>query len=317
MSLSEKTKKWLKANCDITLKGKTVLVTGSNSGVGFKTAEVALWLGADVILACRNTDKAAKARDDLLLDYPDSSVRVMRLDLASLDSVDAFVTELKETNTDIYAFVNNAGAFHHPGKTTEDGFDLVIGTNYIGVYYLSESVMPYLSSLSHEVFYINTVSVITKIANPIDYDDFYCSNKPRNLAVYARSKLCLAKYTYALAERLKSTNVRVLMNHPGVAITPLGLDAYGKWAKRFSGLFRPVVNSPEKSSLSVAYILSHDVKPGSHVGPHVVFDCFGYPRVNRLPGKIKTGAEELMNFTNKEIEKAKVEISEKNSGSVK
>ena len=305
MSLSRKTKKWLDKKCGISLKGKTVVVTGSNSGVGFKTAEVAVYLGADVILACRNAEKVAAARDGILKDHPGASVRVMRLDLASFDSIESFAAELKEKNIDVYAFVNNAGAFHRPGKKTEDGLDLVIGTNYIGTYYLSKLLIPYLSSLPHVVYYINTVSVIVKIAKPIDYADFYCEKKPRNLAVYARSKLCLEKYTYALSEKMKDKNVRVMMNHPGVSITPLGVNAYGKWVKRLSGLFKHLANSPEKSSLSLPFILSHGMPDGSLAGPHIIFDCFGYPKKNRLPNKAKTGAEELIRFTDNEIEKAR------------
>ncbi|MBO4384901.1 MAG: SDR family NAD(P)-dependent oxidoreductase [Clostridia bacterium] len=302
MSLSEKTEKWLKENCGVSLKGKTVVVTGANSGVGFKTAETAVCLGADVILACRNEKKADAARDELLIDRPDASVKVMKLDMASFASIDAFVDGLEESGTDVWAFVNNAGAFHHPGEKTEDGFDLVIGTNYIGVYYLTEKLMPYLTALSHEVLYVNTVSVVTKIAGKVDYDDFFMTKNPRSLAVYARSKVCLARYTYALAERMKGSNIRVEMNHPGVAVTPLGLNALGAWATRISGAARPFFNSPEKSSLSFAYLVSHDVKPGSLVGPHIAFDCYGYPKLNRLPRKVKTGADELIRFTEKEIE---------------
>ena len=304
MSLSPKTKKWLRAHCDISLAGKTVLVTGSNSGIGFKTAETAVFLGADVILACRNAERASAARDALLRDYPSARVQVMRLDMASFASIDAFVSELKEKQTDIYAFVNNAGAFRHPGKKTADGLDLVIGTNYIGVYYLTERLLPYLAALPHEVLYINTVSVVTKIAKPVDYKDFYCSAKPRSLDVYARSKLCLARYTYALAERMKESNIHVLMSHPGVSLTPLGLNAFGRWATRLSVLVRPLFNSPEKSSLSFAYILSHDLPAGSLVGPRGLLDCFGYPKTGRLPRKVKTGGEELIRFTDREIERS-------------
>lgn len=304
MSISEKTKKWLRAHCNISLKGKTVLVTGANSGVGFKTAETAVYLGADVILACRNPEKAATARTELLKDYPGVSVTVMLLDLSSLQSVSEFVTALREQKTDIHVFVNNAGAFHHSGEKTTDGFDLVLGTNYIGVYFLSEQILPYLTTLSHEVVYINTVSVIIKIAKPIDCHDFFCARNPCNFSVYARSKLCLTKYACALAKRYEGTNIRILMNHPGVTLTPLGLNAYGKLAP-FAKWIRPLINSPEKSSLSVAYILSHEVKPGSIVGPHILLDCFGYPRVNRTPLKITEGAEELIRFTDEEIKKAK------------
>ena len=297
MSLSEKTKRWLNKNCNISLKGKTVLVTGSNSGVGFKTAETAVFLGADVILACRNTEKATAARDELLRDYPDANVRVMRLDLASLSSIAAFAAELKESKTDIHAFVNNAGAFRHPGEKTADGFDLVIGTNYIGVFYLTERLLPYLETLPHEVVYVNTVSIIVKTAKPVDYEDFFCSEKPGCFAVYGRSKLCLAMYSHALAERCGAGNVRVYMNHPGVAVTPLGLNAFGRWAARLAGLLRPLINSPEKSSLSLAYILSHYIPAGSLVGPHRAFDCVGYPEVNRIPQRAAEGAEELKRFT--------------------
>ena len=131
MGLAEKTKRWLQTNCDTSLKGKTVLVTGANSGVGFKTAEIAVYLGADVILACRSMEKAVAARAELLRDYPDASVTVMHLDLAGFAAINAFVEELRTKAVDIHAMVNNAGVFRQPGKKTADGFDLVIGANYI------------------------------------------------------------------------------------------------------------------------------------------------------------------------------------------
>ena len=132
MSLSPKTIAWLKRNADISLKGKTVVVTGANSGVGFKTAETMLYLGADVIMACRNLQRANAARDVLAAGYPGSAVSVMELDLADLSSIDAFVGEIRRRGTDIDVFVNNAGVFHQPGRKTKDGFDLVIGTNWFG-----------------------------------------------------------------------------------------------------------------------------------------------------------------------------------------
>ena len=302
MSLSEKTKKWLAANCAVSLKGKTVVITGANSGVGFKTAETMLYLGADVVMACRNRRKAEEAKTKLLEDYPAASITLMELDLASFASIDAFVKRLEEQKADVAAFVNNAGVFHRPGEKTADGFDLVIGTNYLGVYRLTEELLPYLQSLPHEAVYINTVSIITKVARDVDYGDFYLSKKPKkNMSVYARSKICLARYTCALAERLGEGNVRVLMNHPGIAITPLGLNAYGSTVKRLSGVFGGIFNSPEKSSLSVAYIMSHSVPDGSLIGPKKLFGGWGYPKQNRVPRKYKEDAEELIAFTEREM----------------
>ena len=306
MSLADKTKHWLKENCNISLNGKTVLVTGANSGVGFKTAEIAISLGADVILACRNMERAQEARLKLLCDYPEASISVMRLDLASLSSIEAFCEELEGSKVDIDAFVNNAGAFRQPGKKTADGFDLVIGTNYIGTYYLSERLLPYLSSLPHEVVYVNTISIIHKIAT-VDYVDFYYERERRyhTFPVYARSKLCLAKYTYAQAKRYEESNVRILMNHPGMTITPMGLNAIGNGIRWLAPIVRPLSNSPEKSALSIAYILSKEIPDGSIVGPNKGFGGWGYPEMNHIGRRVKEGAEELIRFTNSEIEKAK------------
>lgn len=305
MSLSDKTKHWLKENCNTSLKGKTVFVTGANSGVGFKTAEIAVSLGADVILACRNTERAQEARLKLLCDYPEASISVMQLDLASLTSIEAFTEELESNKVDIDAFVNNAGAFRQPGKKTADGFDLVIGTNYIGTYYLSERLLPYLSSLSHEVVYVNTISIIHKIAT-VDYADFYYDRRKHypTFPVYARSKLCLAKYTYAQAKRYAGSNVRILMNHPGMTLTPMGLNALGNSIKRLTGVVELLSNSPEKSALSLAYILSREIPAGSIIGPNKGFGGWGYPEINRVRQRVKEGAEELIRFTNMEIEKA-------------
>ena len=119
MSLTDKTKRWLNENCNISMKGKNVLVTGANSGVGFKTAEISAYLGADVILACRSMERAKEARLKLITDNPEASISIMQLDLASLSSIEAFFEKLVSNKVDIDVFVNNAGAFRQPDKKTE------------------------------------------------------------------------------------------------------------------------------------------------------------------------------------------------------
>ncbi len=301
MSLSSKTKKWLAAHCLPSLAGKTVLITGATSGVGSKTAETMVYLGASVILACRNPRKASETQASLLGEYPGADISVMELDLADFSSIDRFVRQLRDLAADVDVFLNNAAAFHHPGQRTADGLELILGTNYIGVYYLSEHVLPYLSGLGHEVFFINTVSIVCRIAD-VDYEDFYCAEKYRSLRVYARSKLCLARYSSALAERYRGTRVHVLMNHPGIAVTPLGLDAVGlSVTQPLVRLAQPLFNSPEKSSLSLAYIMSHEVPDGSVIGPTRLLGGWGYPRQNRVLRKITEGTEQLIQFTDGEL----------------
>ena len=223
MSLSDKTKRWLKENCNIPLNSKTILVTGVNSGVGFKTAEIAVSLGADVILVRRNMERAQEARLKLISDYPEASI-----------------------------------------------------------------------------------SIIHKIAT-VDYADFYYERGKHypTFPVYARSKLCLARYTYAQAKRYAGSNVRILMNHPGMTLTPMGLNALGNGIRQLTGIVEALSNSPEKSALSLAYILSHEIPAGSIIGPNKGFGGWGYPEMNCVGHRVKEGADELIRFTNMEIEKAK------------
>ncbi len=266
-----------------------MLITGANSGVGFKTAETMAYLGASVIMACRNLEKASAARDKLLADYPEADIRVTRLDMADFASIDAFAEQLP----DVDVFINNAGLFHRRGEKTKDGFDLVMGTNYIGVYYLSEKILPKLAASGREVVYINTISIIHKVARVklSRFDD--------SRGAYARSKLCLARYSRYLAEKYRDTNVRVYMVHPGIAKTPIashflgGMDALSKIVP---------INSAEKSSLAAAWILSHDVPDAGVVGPNKIFGGWGYPKLNRTCRRAKRDIEPLVEFTKEQIE---------------
>lgn len=306
MALKQQTIRWLGQNCRGTFCGKTVLITGANSGVGFKSAELMVFLGAKVVMACRNREKADAARAELLRDYPGAQIDVMPLDLADLSSVASFAERLKADRIDIDVFVNNAGVFRKPGQTTKDGFELVLGTNYVGSYYLTECVLPYLASLPHGVLLIHTISIIHKIGT-IDYDDFFCGKRYRDLAVYARSKLCLAKYSYDLARKYENTGVRIRMSHPGISITPLGANAFGSVVKRLSGKFGWLFNSPEKSALALPYLMANDLPAGSIVGPRGFLNGWGYPAKNRRSRKAETGGAELAAFTRKLIVSAGIE----------
>jgi hypothetical protein len=97
------------------------------------------------------------------------------------------------------------------------------------------------------------------------------------------------------------------MNHPGMSLTPIGMKAYGKTVYKIGSAFSFLLNSAEKSALSVAYIMSHDVKPGSVVGPQGFLNGWGYPGQNKICPKSFVGTDELIAFTEKEIEGRKVE----------
>ena len=244
MALDKKTKSWLEANASPSVKGKTVLITGATGGVGLKTAEIMLYLGANVIMACRNLQKAERIKEKLLIEYSNSKIEIMLLDLADFSSIDSFIGRIEREKTDVDVFINNAGVFHKPGELTADGFDMVMGTNYLGVFKLTQGILPYLKTLPHSVFYINTVSLIHKIAK-IDFGDFEGKNKG-NFSVYGASKLCIAKYSYYISKLNKNTNVKIVMNHPGVTITELGINAFGKTVGKAARLFSTLSSSPRR-----------------------------------------------------------------------
>ena len=238
----------------------------------------------------RNPDKAEQARRQLLEEYPAADIRILPLDMADFRSIDAFA----ETLPAVDVFINNAGVFHRPNQKTRDGFDLVMGTNYLGVYRLSEKLLPRFLECGHEIVYINTISIIHKVAK-VDFRRFSDAR-----GAYARSKLCLARYSRYLAEKYAGTNIRVVMSHPGIAITSIAKHMFGQLYKLAE--IAPF-NSVEKSSLSAAWILSHQVPPGSVVGPDRLFCGWGYPAVNRTCRKATREIEPLIVYTEEILEK--------------
>lgn len=83
MALTEKTKAWIQKNADVDLTDKTVLITSANSGIGFKTVETMAYLGASVVMVCRNMEKALTAKEKILADYPHADIHIMELDLST------------------------------------------------------------------------------------------------------------------------------------------------------------------------------------------------------------------------------------------
>ncbi len=304
MSLSKKTTRWMDKHNITRQDEKTVVVTGANSGIGFKIAETMVYLGATVIMACRNLSKAESAKRALLDEYPNANIHVIELDIASLNSIDRFVETISNNKINIDVFVNNAGIFHHKGEVTSDGFEAVLGTNFIGTYYICEKLFPYLETLGHPVTLINTISLAHRFGK-IDFNDFYYSKHYGNFKVYARSKVALAKYTYSLATSRQNSNVTVLMNHPGISMTPIALQSFGKMIYTIGGALKWMFNSPEKSSLSVSLIMSKHFDAGSIIGPNVLVNGWGYPRKNRIRKRVKTGGEELKEFAEVEISRVR------------
>jgi NAD(P)-dependent dehydrogenase (short-subunit alcohol dehydrogenase family) len=117
--------KW-KAELMTSQTGKTAIVTGSNTGIGYHMALALADKGAHVVLACRNLDKAGKAKAKMIAASPDAMIQIEELDLANLASVEAFATRMAANHDSVDILINNAGVMIPPKSTTTDGFELQI-----------------------------------------------------------------------------------------------------------------------------------------------------------------------------------------------
>ncbi|XP_007573480.1 PREDICTED: dehydrogenase/reductase SDR family member 13-like isoform X2 [Poecilia mexicana] len=206
------------------LKGKTVVVTGSNTGIGKSTALELAKRGARVILACRNKEKAEAAVFDIRSESGNPQVVFMQLDLASLKSVRSFAETFLKTEPRLDILINNAGVLG-PG-CTEEGFDLAFGVNHLGHFLLTNLLLERLRLCGPSR--VITVSALLHRIGSIDFqrlapqtDAVPPQSAWSSLQAYCNSKLCNVLFTRELANRLEGTDVTCYTLHPGVIYTEL------------------------------------------------------------------------------------------------
>ena len=181
--------------------GKRVLITGANSGLGFETAKALYEKGADVIIACRNVIKGESAVKQIQQAVSSSgSLEVMVLDLASLESVRAFIIIFKEKYESLDILINNAGIMALPFARTEDGFESQFGTNHLGHFALTGPLLPLLEKAAKP-----RVVVVSSIVNRLGYINFNNLNAEKSYfrwLAYFQSKLANIVFAKELQKRL-------------------------------------------------------------------------------------------------------------------
>ncbi|KAI9537812.1 hypothetical protein NQZ68_022474 [Dissostichus eleginoides] len=217
------------------MAGKTVIITGGNTGIGKATALRLASRGARVILACRNRDKAQDAIADIQQETGSTDVFYMQLDLASMKSVRSFAETFLKTESRLDLLINNAGLVGD-GRT-EDGFGIQLGVNHLGHFLLSHLLLGRLkedgggrvvtlSSMAHSWGHIDpeALEVVKHLGTgKYSWQFFYA---------YCNSKLCNVLFTHELAKRLKGSNVTCYSLHPGVVRTGLSRHV-SLWQKVF------------------------------------------------------------------------------------
>ncbi|XP_044143530.1 retinol dehydrogenase 14 [Bufo gargarizans] len=211
----------VQAAASALMRGKTVIITGANCGIGRATAAELLRLQARVILACRDPERAEEAARELREETGDSGeVVVKQLDLSSLKSVRRFCQEVVREEPKLDVLINNAGVFQCPYTKTEDGFEMQFGVNHLGHFLLTHLLLGLLKSSAPS----RVVVVSSKLYKygEINFDDLNSEKSYSRGSAYSRSKLANILFTRELARRLDGTGVTVNALHPGIVRTNLG-----------------------------------------------------------------------------------------------
>ncbi|MGW7405513.1 oxidoreductase [Streptomyces sp. NPDC054833] len=253
------------------LAGRTAVVTGANSGLGYVTARELARKGARVVLACRSEARGRAAVDRVLAEVPGADARFGRLDLGDLASVRDFAGGLSYDRLDL--LVNNAGVMAPPYGTTADGFETQFGVNHLGHFALTGLLMPAL--LAAPGARVVTVSSMMHALANIDIRDLNSERRYRRWIAYARSKTANLLFTHELARRLAATGADVVAAtaHPGYAATNLqtaGPRSEGRrGAERLMELGNRLFAQPaETGALPTLYAATApDVRPDSFFGP--------------------------------------------------
>ncbi|KAE8289562.1 Dehydrogenase/reductase SDR family member 13 [Larimichthys crocea] len=217
------------------MAGKTVIITGGNTGIGKATALHLARKGARVILACRNRDKAEAAIADIRQKTGSTDVLYMPLDLASLKSVRCFSETFLKSESRLDLLINNAGLV--ADGRTEDGFGIQFGVNHLGHFLLTCLLLERLKEAGG-----GRVVTLSSMAHRWGHIDFETVTVNKDLGTgkyswqffqaYCNSKLCNVLFTHELAKRLKGTNVTCYSVHPGVVRTELSRHV-SLWQKIF------------------------------------------------------------------------------------
>ncbi|MEV5840240.1 oxidoreductase [Nocardia sp. NPDC052112] len=245
--------------------GRTIIVTGANSGLGAVAARALAGAGAQVVLACRNVAKGEKVAGEI-----GARAEVRKLDLADLASVRAFADAVDRVDV----LVNNAGVMALPEQRTADGFEMQIGTNHLGHFALTGLLLDKISDR------VVTVSSGAHRAGKIDLDDLNWEHrKYQRWSAYGQSKLANLMFAYELQRRLSAAGSSTLSvaAHPGYAATELQSHTESIQDKVMALGNRLLAQSAEMGALPEIYAATEQVEPGAFYGPTGWGGMRGYP----------------------------------------
>ncbi len=267
--------------------GRVALVTGANSGIGYETAKALADHGAHVILACRDDEKARRARDKLESELDQTSLELVHLDLADLVSVRRAAEAVLRDHARLDLLVNNAGIMGTPYRLTADGFELQMATNHLGHFALTGLLLNRIVTTDRSR--IVTVSSHMHRVARLRLDDV-AGTVPRDTWVsYGSSKLANLLFTAELSRRLEVVGLSTLAvaAHPGWTRSNLVGNGAALSASRLRRKFGRAAGTTFGQSTAAGALpilcaaTSSSVRSGDFIGPAHMFGLFGPPRTAR------------------------------------
>jgi retinol dehydrogenase 12 len=210
--------------------GKTILVTGANTGIGLETAVGLAKGGGHVVITARDDAKGRAALDEIGRRAPKGSVDLMHLDLASFASVRRFAEEFRSEHERLDVLVNNAGLILGDRRVTDDGNETTFQVNHLGPFLLTNLLLDLIKASAPSRI-VNVSSVAHRQGGKLDFDDLHSERGYTSMRTYGRTKLMNILFTRELARRLEGTGVTTNALHPGSIRSGFGKEG------DLSGLF--------------------------------------------------------------------------------
>lgn len=267
--------------------GRRLVVTGSNTGIGKEVARRLALAGAQVVMAVRSVDKGEAARAEILREAPTADVEVRRLDLADLATVRAFADALLADGRPLHVLVHNAGVVHAPRRREEttDGFELQLGSNFLGPFALTNLLLPLL--LRSPAPRVATMGSSAATWGRIRFDDLQWRRSYSPNGGYARSKLAdllMARHLAAVADE-RSWPLLSTAAHPGWTLShpptpPAGTAARppAPWRSLL-----PVQGVESGAEPLLVAATSPEARQGTYYGPSRRLGLVGPTTVARFP----------------------------------
>ena len=258
--------------------GRTAVITGANTGLGFETAAALAAKGAHVVLAVRNLDKGKDAARRIEQATPGATVELQELDLTSLASVRTAAEALTANHDAIDLLINNAGVMFTPKSATGDGFEMQFGTNHLGHFALTGLLLDRV--LAAPASRIVTVSSQGhRFVDGIRFDDPQWERDYGRVRAYGQSKLANLLFTYELQRRLRGTATIAVAAHPGGSNTELARNTPAPLRVAFAA-FAPLMQGADMGALpTLRAATDPGVLGGQYFGPDGLGEQRGHPKV--------------------------------------